>query len=167
MRSSHGSGAVDAAVSKIGANKADISGMASGPSSDELNDRDGRPREGQVQPVAPRPHFVNLLIAGVDPNAKVLGSPLYTGSAQYVPASTFEPVLADQSTVPFRWLPDVKGEWHRADRVARLVLNGGRVEAVFLDGATSTLANYGGDVDEANRFRARVAVYVAEVAGRQ
>ena len=41
----------------------------------------------------------------------------------------------------------------------------GRANAVFVDRSSSTLANYGGDVDEASRFRARVAMYVAEVVG--
>ena len=165
MGSSHGVGAVDAAVARVGANRADISGMAMGESSDALNDRLGRPREGAVQEVSRLPHFVTMRMAGVDPNARVLGSPLHTQSLQYKASSTFEPVLADQSTVPFGWLPDVKGEWHRVDRVCRLVLNGGRVDAVFADGVSATLANYGVDVAEAGRFRARVAVYVSEVVG--
>jgi len=163
MGSSHGTGSVDPDVAKIGANRADISGMASGESSDAVNDRQGRPREGQVQAASPIPHFVSLRVAGQDPNARVMGSPLYMGSPQYVAPSTFEPVLADQAKVPYGWLPDVKGEWHRGDRVCRLVLSGGRVDAVMVDGSSSTLANYGGDVEEANRFRARVAVYVASL----
>lgn len=162
MRSSHGSGAVDEAVAKVGANKADISGMAAGLPSDEINDRQGRPREGQRSPAGPRPHFVRLSVAGVE-EGRVLGSPLYTADEGYVPPADFDPIVADQSTVVFGWLPDLKGEWHLAVDVRRLVVNGGRVEAHFSGGTWSTVANFGADVDEARRYRARVAHYLAEV----
>ena len=77
MGSSHGNGTVDADVAKVGPRWANISGMAKGESSDAVNDRLGRPREGQKSPPGPRPHFVRLNLAGVEMGA-VLGTPLST-----------------------------------------------------------------------------------------
>jgi len=62
------------------------------------------------------------------------------------------------------WVSDVKGEWHRADGIARLVINGGRVEAVFMDCSSTTLANYGADVESAEDFRSKTAQYITECA---
>lgn len=162
MGSSHGNGMVDEAVAKVGPRWANISGLAKGESSDAVNDRLGRPREGQKSPPGPRPNVVRLNLAGVELGA-VLGTPLATSSPDHKAEVEFEPILADQSEVVFGWLPDLKGDWHCVDAVRRLVVNGGRVEAVFADGSASTLANYGVDGESARLFRARVADYVSQV----
>lgn len=164
MGSSHGTGTVDPQVAKVGPNRADISGLARGQSSDEINDRLGRPREGQRLPPGPRPHFTRLNLAGIE-TGRVLGTPLVQDDPRHAPEADFEPILADHSEAVFGWLPDVRGDWHPADAVRKLALNGGRVEAQFADGSTSTLANYGADGTKARLYRARVAQYLADLKG--
>jgi len=73
----------------------------------------------------------------------------------------FTPVLPSAQAAK-GWVSDVKGEWHRADGIARLVLKVGRVEAVFMDMSSTTLANYGADVESAEAFRSKTAQYITE-----
>lgn len=66
--------------------------------------------------------------------------------------------------VPDGWISDTKGEWHRADRVCRLVQTGARVDAVFVDGSSSTLTNLGSDIEAAYAYRRRIAELIVGIS---
>lgn len=168
MRSSHNKDGVDPDIAKIGPNKADISGAATGESSDALNDRLGRPREGQISPAGPAPHFVTLRVDNSVPplkNETVIAYAAWSPkNPDYVAPAAFEPVLADMQTVVIGWLPDTNGKWHAIEAVRSLSVEGGRVMAKVGDEEFAHLADFGTGphaVAVAEIYRARIAHYIS------
>lgn len=137
----------------VRAYRADISGMANGISSDAENDRQGRPREGQVSPAGPKPHFINLVgdlreyAPGQDRvmEAKAAWHP---DNDNYIDTQAFEPYAVDLSNCIFGWLPASGGEtWYPVlpCAVRKLCVKDAVVEAWVDEDTRVELANFGCD----------------------
>lgn len=126
--------------------------MAAGPSSDAENDRLGRPREGEISPAGPKPHFVNLVgdlreYAPGQDRVIQANAAWHPDNANYIPPAAFEPAAVNLGNVVFGWFADLKDDWYPVlpCTVRRLSLRNGVVEAVIDEETRVVVANFGSD----------------------
>lgn len=166
MPTTHGTGTLDPDVLAVGDNQADISGMASGESSDALNDRLGRPREGQISPGLPLRQFPAMRIASDtnEPNnqnqrkqqQEVIALASWHKDAPKPDA--FVPIVAAEAGVP-GFIAAIDGRWYPLEMVGPLCVSGGKVTFVTTESEPReiVLADFGVDVAAANEHRVKVA----------
>ena len=166
MPSSHGTGTLDPDVLAVGDNQADTSGVASGLSSDEVNDRTGRPREGQISPALPRHSFPPMRIASDtnEPNNQnernqrrdtVALASWHKDAPKPVDVTAS---VAEETGVP-GWIAALDTKWYPLEMVASLSVDSGCVTFILNDGTGRivALADFGTDTAAALAYRVQVA----------
>jgi len=165
---------IDPDILAVGDNQADISGVASGESSDALNDRLGRPREGQISPALPRQMWQPMRLASDtnDPDSQnernkrqeVIALASWHPDAPKPDA--FVPSVAPDTDVP-GWVAAVDGKWYPCEMVGQLCVNGGAVTFVTTESEPReiTLADFGPDTAAANEHRVKVAQSLSKQQG--